>query len=93
MNNKKLIKKLKNSVGVRCKFWAACGAQSCEHYEPHSTHPLQCVIFSPVKYCRIVKGFVHDVPIHELDSNYMCDPNLAFKAKQDYEKRKGDLPF
>jgi hypothetical protein len=58
------------------------------HYEPHAVSTDRCVAMSPVKYCTTVKGFVHDIPISEIDSNYQCDPNLAFKAKRDADNRR-----
>jgi hypothetical protein len=88
MNNSKLIRKLKDSYLVRCKQWVVCGSEECLHYAPHNADIHRCMLLSPVKFCRRLRGFVHDIPIHETDSNYQCNPNLAFKAKRDADDRK-----
>lgn len=72
---------------VRCRFWAACGSQMCDHHDVHHAHS-GCYILQTVKYCCIVGGFVHDVSVSELDSNYECDPNLVFKAKRDARRKE-----
>lgn len=85
-----MIKKKKHiSHGdlVRCKFWVVCSANHCTHYEVHAAGNSCCAL-QPVKYCEHVKGFVHDVFITDIDSNYQCDPNLAFKAKLDADRRR-----
>ena len=89
MNSNKLIKELKNSWQIRCKYWSVCSTENCDHYAPHHPHSITCLYNSPVKYCPEVNGFVHDVPYHQ--GSYAedeCDPNLAFKAKRDAERRR-----
>lgn len=71
----------------RCKYWVVCNEEHCYHYEPHAPNNKRCVFFNPVKYCSRVKGFVYCTAITGMDDNYECDPNLAFKAKRDAEKR------
>jgi len=88
MNNRKLIRKLTGSYLIRCKYWVVCGREHCMHYEPHTPVANHCILMSPVKYCGAVGGFVHDIPLSEIDSNYQCDPNLAFKAKVDADNRR-----
>ena len=87
ISSHKLRKKLMHHV-CRCKFWAACNMEHCSHHQPHSPSEI-CVLLSPVKYCREVKGFVYDVPIGEAgyNSDSDCDPNLAFKAKREAEEQ------
>ena len=69
---------------MRCKYWVVCTANHCVHHEVHGAHN-SCNALQPVKYCGHVKGFVT-----EIDSNYECDPNLAFKAKLDADRRRDD---
>lgn len=88
MKNAELIRKVEGSYLVRCKYWVVCDAKQCRHYEPHRPDKYHCVFLSPVKYCGRAKGFVHDIPLSEIDSNYQCDPNLAFKAKRDADDRR-----
>ncbi len=88
MNNFTLIRKLNNTNLCRCRFWVICDVETCYHYEPHHPDRDRCIFLSPVKYCGVIGGFVHDIPMTEIDSNYECDPNLAFKAKRDAEKRE-----
>ena len=88
MNNFALIRKLSNTNLCRCKFWVICDGSDCHHYEPHHPSREGCTLLSPVKYCSRVRGFVHDIPMADIDSNYDCDPNLAFKAKRDAERRE-----
>ena len=38
------------------------------------------------------KGFVYDIPLGDTDPDFECDPNLAFKAKRDAERR-GEVSF
>jgi len=82
MNNTKLIKDLKHSYLVRCKFWGVCGRVDCDHYAQHNTRKC-CKYKSPVKFCKATGGFVHDIPLGDIDSDYECDPNLAFKAQRE----------
>ena len=72
---------------VRCKYWVVCSNHDCDHFEIHQADD-SCIVLQPIKYCRRMKGFVHDVHISQIDSNYECDPNLAFKAMRDTERRK-----
>jgi len=72
---------------VRCKYWVVCSNHDCDHFEIHQAGD-SCIALQPIKYCRKMKGFVHDVHISQIDSNYECDPNLAFKAMRDTERRK-----
>ena len=88
MNNLKLISDLIDSYRVRCRYWSTCSATNCDHHGPHSAM-RQCKYHSPVKYCRMKKGFVYDVPyIGNAYADDECDPNLAFKAKRDAERRE-----
>ena len=87
MNNFRLMKRLKGSYLVRCKYWVVCNSKHCDHYDPHNVREC-CMMLSPVKYCRVVKGFVHDIPIEDIDSNYQSNPNLAFKAKREDDNRR-----
>jgi len=95
MNNMRLIRTLKNAgylsknTGyLRCKYWSTCGRKECIHYEPHTAYTHDCIYNSPVKYCARARGFVHDVPyVKGMYADDECDPNLAFKAKRDAQKR------
>jgi len=88
MNNIKLVRALKNVEYVRCKYWSTCGREECRHYEPHYADAYSCIYNSPVKYCWRVRGFVHDVPyVKGAYAEDECDPNLAFKAKRDAQRR------
>jgi hypothetical protein len=89
MGRPNLRKRLGNTSLARCKYWAVCSRDDCYHHEPHSPGRKTCQFENPVKYCRAARGFVCDVPLSEMDSNYECDPNLAFKAKIDADKREG----
>ena len=80
--------KLRDTYLCRCRFWVICNEDNCYHYEPHDPSRDRCILMNPVKWCRRIRGFVHCIPINEIDSNYECDPNLAFKAKLDAEKRE-----
>ena len=69
---------------VRCKFWYWCGEEFCRHYHPHEVEG-RCVFLSPVKFCKSVNGFVHDIPyskapIEECDPEQ--DPNFIFKYRR-----------
>jgi hypothetical protein len=88
MNSKKLIKELKNSWRVRCKYWSTCSNSSCGHYEPHTSWQ-SCLYNNPVKYCMGAGGFVYDIPYTGNYAEDECDPNLAFKAKRDAQRRHG----
>ena len=88
MKNSRLLKALRDTYLCRCKYWITCNAEDCAHYEPHKVGVSSCMMMSPVQYCRKVKGFVHCVPLSDLDSNMQYDPNLAFKAKRDADKRE-----
>lgn len=57
------------------------------HHDVHHAHS-GCYIFQAVKFCGKVRGFVFDLPISELDSNYECDPNIAFKVKREAKRRE-----
>jgi hypothetical protein len=87
MNSNKLIKELKNTWEVRCKYWSVCNTENCDHYAPHHPHGETCLYNSPVKYCPEVRGFVHDVLYNGSYAEDECDPNLAFKAKRDAQHR------
>lgn len=88
MNNLRLIRSLKDATLVRCKYWSTCGREECIHYEPHGAYQFECVYNSPVKYCMKARGFVYDIPYHHgAYAEDECDPNLAFKAKRDAQKR------
>lgn len=88
VSSSELREKLKNTHLCRCKWWVTCGVENCDHYEPHPVHVQKCMLLNPVKYCKQIKGFVHCVPMGDIDSNYECNPNLAFKAKRDAEARR-----
>jgi hypothetical protein len=72
---------------ARCKFWATCNTTDCDHYDPHRVDNF-CILLSPVKYCCVAKGFVHCIPMHEIECESSCNPNLAFKTYKDARKRK-----
>lgn len=94
MNNMKLIRALRDIGHVRCKYWSTCGREECNHYEPHYPSKLECIYNSPVKYCMKAEGFVYCVPyVSGAYANDECDPNLAFKAKRDAERRDGLASF
>jgi len=84
MNNLKLIRSIQESYLVRCICWNTCAVPNCYHHEPH-TAGISCKYNSPVKFCKAVQGFVHDLPISQLQENYECDPNLAFRAQKEAE--------
>lgn len=90
MNSMKLARELlSGDHRVRCKYWGTCDADHCVHHSPHYPANRSCVFNSPVKYCGHMHGFVHDVPyIGGAYANDECDPNLAFKAKRDAERRR-----
>jgi len=88
MNNIKLIRELKHSWQVRCKYWSVCPFNHCDHHEPHHARNETCLYSSPVKYCAKVEGFVYDVPYTGDYAEDECDPNLAFKAKRDAQHRR-----
>lgn len=79
-----LTKRLSSTHRVRCKCWSVCNVNNCRHYDSHP--PALCCMYNPVKYCSIIKGFVHDTPMTEIDPDYKCDPNVIFKAKRDEER-------
>jgi len=89
MNDRKLMKELLSSHHkLRCKYWGTCDAEHCVHHGPHYAVNRSCIFNSPVKYCSHMHGFVHDAPYTEgAYANDECDPNLAFKAKRDAERR------
>ena len=87
MNSFKLAKKLKSVSRLRCKYWYTCGAKDCYHYEIHVAREYSCITISPIRYCSKANGFVHDIPANEINFDAECDPNLAFKAQKEADKR------
>jgi len=92
MNNTKLIKELKHSYLVRCKFWGICSQTDCDHYAKHNAG-RSCKYKSPVKFCKIIGGFVYDIALSGSDSDYECDPNLAFKARRERAQSADQMPW
>jgi len=83
--------RLRKAEPVRCMAWHACNRESCNHHPIHEAWAHEgCVTLNPfinrryakTQFCPKVQGYVRDIPLHEIDSNVMNDPNLAFRMKK-----------
>jgi len=88
MNGLKLANRLANASRVRCKYWSACDARDCNHYNIHMPSEYSCIHVNPTRYCRKARGFVYDIPANEINFDQDCDPNIAFKAKLNAEAKE-----
>jgi hypothetical protein len=86
-----MSKRIRKREPVRCMAWHVCGHKDCDHHPIHEAtsyhscvfdHPFKAGWYAFVKYCPSARGYVKDIPLHEIDSNVMCDPNLAFRMKK-----------